>query len=350
LQDLQQRLHDLAAVIRAEPPVAAAIGELRTLDELVGLGGGARVRAAIDAFLERHGDVGQTGFGITSPSWADQPRLLFVELGRLVRARGERPVVRRARLLGDGEALERQTRDALRDRPDDLARFDELLATAKACGPLSEEHNYWIDRLCQANSRRFILRVGGVLARAGSIAEPDDIVHLGIADVRETLVTGADRRGLIEERRRAFERDRRLRPPRYIGIQPTATVPSSAIRDLGYRVEQTERDVLRGVAASPGRGRGPARLVSGPGDFERFQSGDVLVCRATTVSWVPLFNRASGIVADVGGALSHAALVAREFGIPAVCGTNIALQTLIDGELVEVDGTAGTVRRIATSD
>jgi pyruvate,water dikinase len=72
------------------------------------------------------------------------------------------------------------------------------------------------------------------------------------------------------------------------------------------------------------------------------------VCRSTTVSWVPLFNMASGIVADVGGALSHAALVAREFGIPAVCGTGTALETLIDGEVVEVDGTAGTVRRLPT--
>ena len=89
--------------------------------------------------------------------------------------------------------------------------------------------------------------------------------------------------------------------------------------------------------------------MTGPADFERFERGDVLVCHSTTVSWVPLFNMASGIVADVGGALSHAALVAREFGIPAVCGTNTALETLIDGEIVEVDGSAGTVRRIAST-
>jgi len=348
LQDLQQRLHDLAALIRAEPGVAGAIADLRTLDDLARLDGGSRVRAAIDAFLALHGDLGQTGFGITSPSWSDEPRLLLVELGRLVRSGSEDPSARRARLLAESDALERGTRDELHDRPDDLARFDELVAAAKACGALSEEHNYWIDRLCQAHSRRFILRVGAVLERGGSIAAAQDIVHLGIADVREALITGADRRALVDERRRAFERDRRLRPPRFIGTQPAAPPPSSAIRDLGYRIEQTDRDVLHGVAASPGRGRGPVRIVTGTADFERFQSGDVLVCRSTTVSWVPLFNMASGIVADVGGALSHAALVAREFGIPAVTGTGTALETLIDGEQVEVDGTAGTVRRIAT--
>ncbi|HEV2250984.1 MAG TPA: PEP/pyruvate-binding domain-containing protein [Candidatus Limnocylindria bacterium] len=345
LHDLQQRLYDLATAIRARPAVARAIADARALDDLAAVEGGGEIRAAIEEFLAVHGDVGQTGFDIESASWSDEPRLLLVELARLVRAPGESPSVRRARLVADAEALEQRTRSELRDRPEDLARFTEVLTAAQACGALSEEHNYWIDRLCQAHARRFILRVAGVLVRAGLLGAPDDIFHLRIGEVRDALSSGADQRALVAERRRVFERDRRLRPPRAIGTPPAAPVAASAIRDLGYRVEQTERDVLRGVAASPGRGRGPARLVNGLADFERFQRGDVLVCRSTTVSWVPLFNMASGIVADLGGALSHAALVAREFGIPAVTGTGIALETLIDGELVEVDGTAGTVRR-----
>jgi len=349
LLDMQQRLHDLADTIRVTPAVAAAIASVRSLDELAALDGGPAIREEIDGFLAVHGNIGQTGFDIESPSWSDKPRLLLVELARLVRSAGESPAVRHARLVADAAAIERRTRDELRDRPADLARFDEVLVAAQACGALTEEHNYWIDRLCQAHGRRLILRVAGVLVRTGSISVPEDIFHLHIAEVRDALASGADHRTLVDERRLEFERDRRLRPPRYLGTLPTAPVPSSSIRDLGYRVEQTDRDVLRGVAASPGRGRGPVRLVNGPADFERFQRGDVLVCRSTTVSWVPLFNMASGIVADVGGALSHAAVVAREFGIPAVCGTGTALEILIDGEVVEVDGSAGTVRRIATT-
>ncbi len=348
LQDLQQRLHDLAATIRTTPSVAGAIGSIRSLRELDALAGGPPVRAAIAAFLERHGDVGQPGFAIESPAWADKPRQLMLELARLVRSAGESPSVRRSRLLADGDALEARTRADLRDRPDDLSRFDEVLAAARACGALSEEHNYWIDRRCQAYARRFILRVAAVLVRDGSLAVTEDIYHLHISEVTDALVSGKDQRELIALRRRQYELDRRLRPPRYLGAPPAAPAPTSAIRDLSYRVEQTDRDLLRGVAASPGRGSGPVRLVSGPADFERFERGDVLVCRSTTVSWVPLFNMASAIVADVGGALSHAALVAREFGIPAVCGTNTALETLVDGEIVEVDGSAGTVRRIAS--
>ena len=350
LQLMQRRMHDLAALIRATPSVRRALPTVRTLGELDRLEGGTQVRAAIDAFLRQHGDVGQAGFDIESPAWTDDPRLLLVELARLVQADPEDPAARRARLLSDGVTLEKRTRAELRDRPADLARFEETLAAAKACGALSEEHNYWIDRLCQAYARRFVLRVSDVLIRARSIAARDDIFHLHIAEIRDALATGADRTALVAARKAQFEKDRRLRPPPIIGAPPPPNVPApSPIRDLGYRVAQTERDVLRGVAASPGRGRGPVRLVNGSSDFERFQRGDVLVCRSTTVSWVPLFTMASAIVADVGGALSHAALVAREFGIPAVTGTGIALELLIDGEMVEVDGSAGTVRRIAAS-
>src|SRR5258708_2677014 len=342
---MQQGLHDLAAAVRATPAVAERIPTVRSLDELTALEGGMRIRGAIEAFLERHGDVGQAGFDITSPSWSEEPRQLLVELARLVRSQDESPAARRARLLADGDAIAARTRDELRDRPGDLARFEELLAAARACGSLSEEHNYWIDRLCQAHSRRFIRRVGDVLVTMGSIAVPDDIFHLKIADVRAALATGADQRALVAARRRDYERDRRLRPPRYLGAPLAAPVPSSAIRDLGYRVEQTERDVLRGVAASPGTGRGPVRLVSGSADFERFQRGDVLVCRSTTVSWVPLFTMASAIVADIGGALSHAARGPPEFGVPARCGARAALGVLAVGEVVRGERGAGAGRR-----
>jgi phosphohistidine swiveling domain-containing protein len=348
LQLMQQRLHDLAALVRSAPAVARALPTVRTLDELDALEGGPRIRAAIEGFLKEHGNVGQAGFDLESSAWADDPRLLLVELARLVKDPGEDPTVRRAKLVAQGAELEARTRAELRDRPNDLARFDETLAAAKACGALSEEHNYWIDRLGLGCARRFVLRIAAVLVGAGSIAAREDIFHLHIAEVRDSLATGVDRGALVNERKAQFERDRRLRPPRFIGAPPPENAPaSSSIRDLGYRVEQTDRDLLRGVAASPGKGRGPVRMVTGPADFERFQRGDVLVCRSTTVSWVPLFTMASAIVADLGGALSHAALVAREFGIPAVCGTGTALELLIDGEMVEVDGSAGTVKRVA---
>ncbi|MCM0616991.1 PEP-utilizing enzyme [Paenarthrobacter sp. MSM-2-10-13] len=101
--------------------------------------------------------------------------------------------------------------------------------------------------------------------------------------------------------------------------------------------------ILTGVGASTGRALGAARLIHGPDEFGRFQSGDVLVCRTTDPAWTPLFGMASAVVTETGGMLSHAAIVAREFGIPAVLGVRDALDLLADGEPLAIDGAQGTV-------
>ncbi|MBT2588216.1 PEP-utilizing enzyme [Arthrobacter sp. ISL-95] len=101
--------------------------------------------------------------------------------------------------------------------------------------------------------------------------------------------------------------------------------------------------ILIGVGASTGTAHGFARLIHGPDDFTQFQSGDVLVCRTTDPAWTPLFSMASAVVTETGGMLSHAAIVAREFGIPAVLGVRDALDLLADGESLAIDGARGTV-------
>jgi pyruvate,water dikinase len=90
--------------------------------------------------------------------------------------------------------------------------------------------------------------------------------------------------------------------------------------------------------------RGPARVTLSQDDFDRIQPGDVIVCPSSNPSWVPVFTIAGGLVTNTGGVLSHAAVVAREFGLPAVVGTTDATTRIADGRLVEIDGTAGTVR------
>lgn len=104
--------------------------------------------------------------------------------------------------------------------------------------------------------------------------------------------------------------------------------------------------ILTGTPASAGTCRGPARLIHGPDEFNRFQSGDVLVCRTTDPAWTPLFWTASAVITETGGMLSHAAIVAREFGIPAVLGVRAALELLTNGETLAVDGSHGTVARM----
>ncbi|WP_227712908.1 PEP-utilizing enzyme [Nanchangia anserum] len=97
------------------------------------------------------------------------------------------------------------------------------------------------------------------------------------------------------------------------------------------------------MAGSPGLVTASARIIISPDDFNRLQPGDILVCQYTDPTWTPLFGLAAGVVADTGGQLSHAAIVAREYGIPAVMGTRTATSRIADGQTITVDGTKGTV-------
>jgi phosphoenolpyruvate synthase/pyruvate phosphate dikinase len=105
----------------------------------------------------------------------------------------------------------------------------------------------------------------------------------------------------------------------------------------------SEGDRLTGTPASSGVATGVARVVNGPGDFGRVSGGDVLVCATTTPAWTPLFPSLAGLVTDTGGILCHAAVVAREYGLPAVVGAEVATRVIPDGALVRVDGAAGQV-------
>jgi pyruvate,water dikinase len=123
---------------------------------------------------------------------------------------------------------------------------------------------------------------------------------------------------------------------RFLGIDFSSMMPA--------RTDQPEGDVLKGIAASPGRVTGSARVMHGPEEFDQMRQGDILVARITTPAWTPLFALAAGVVTDVGGPLSHSSIVAREYHIPAVLGTGVATGRLSSGQRVTVDGDAGTVK------
>lgn len=349
LQEQQRDFHRLLERIRGVPAVAIAIaaGTARTRAAIEALPGGLAAGAALADFLAVHGDVGQLRNDLHAPAWADDPSLLITELARsLAGDVSDDPEARLAAQRGAADAAIERTRTTLGGRPDDLARFNEVLGAALAAGPLTEEHNYLIDRNAQAVTRRAVLAFGARLVRDGQLAADDDIFLFHHPEVREALASGEDLRPRAAERERQARRHAKLRAPLTLGVSRDASAsPGNARVDLGYRLDQPDGPELRAVPASAGIGRGPARLIHDDRDFARFRRGDVLVCRSSNVSWVPLFRLAAAVITDVGGSLSHAAVVAREFGVPAVVGAGVALTVLRDGELLEVDGTAGIIRR-----
>ena len=315
----------------------------------------ARLRAARDRSFDDamreflaspHGNLGGSGDDITAPVWRDDPALLLAELDRRNATSSEAPDARHARLIDEGRAVEARAREVLRDRPDDLARFAEALRLARDIAPLTEEHNYHLDRQMQAIMRRLWLAFGARLTTDHQLEAPEDINLFHVQEIAEAIRDGRDLSALARGRAAELASWRRLRSPKTIGAPSGPLHAFSARTDLNFRAKQDEAGVLKGVPASGGRVRGRACLVRGMGDFGKLKGGEVLVCRSSNVSWIPLFTIAAAVVTDVGGSLSHAAVVAREFGVPAVVGTGVALETLRDGQLIEVDGDRGTVRSL----
>ena len=309
--------------------------------EIRAIPGGSAFLEELDAFLERHGHMGQGFDDLSLASWAEEPAVLLGELGRRLAHPPEAAETRRRRLAADADVLADAVRERLAGMADELARFEGVLALARAIGPLTEVHNYWIDRLAQARIRTFSIRVGARLAAAGCFDAADDILLLYRGEIRDLIGLPRDVRPLIAERRAEHLRRQGMTPPTFAGAPRKDSTPD---RFDGERRTSDDLNVMLGTGASPGIVRGPARVTLSPADFGRIRAGDVIVCPSSNPSWVPVFTLAAGLVTNTGGILSHAAVVAREFGLPAVVGTGDATTRIADGRHVEIDGTTGSVR------
>jgi pyruvate,water dikinase len=220
-----------------------------------------------------------------------------------------------------------------------LARFDALLEVAQRYATLREQQAREFT-LGWPLLRRCALRLGEAITEDGAIDDPADVYFL----TRPELGAHEGTRNAVAERKKRWERQRRLAAPLTLGDPPRA------IRNLVHGAAEAARTrpvssdaLLVGEPASPGRASGAVRIVRGPEDFRSFRDGEVLVARLTAPAWTPLFGRAAAVVTDGGTLAAHASLVAREYGIPAVVGAGDATLRLRDGQAVTVDGGAGTV-------
>ncbi len=251
------------------------------------------------------------------------------------------------RLADAREAAEKRCRAALAGHPKRLARFERVLGAAQRAIPVREEQLSHFTRSWPV-LRAAVLRIGEDLSARGVIGEAIDVFFLTRTEVG--VARGGDMTELgklVRERRIAWRRQRRLVPPLVLGSLPRMLETLLRSADDLLRGPVDDHDVLlRGAAASAGRATGPARVVHDTTEFARVHPGDVLVCPATTPAWTQLFARVAAIVTDTGSPSSHASIVAREYGIPAVVGTGDATARVRDGQLLTVDGAAGTVSRL----
>jgi pyruvate,water dikinase len=258
-------------------------------------------------------------------------------------------------LAVEREELVAQTRQRLAGYPQPVVQeFEFLLKAAQEAAVVGEDHNFWIDFCAIYQVRRVLLEFGRRFTEAGVVDKADDVLFLTPDELRETAnaLPRIDCRRVVAGRRAEMDYFRTIQPPAALGTRPAGPPPESPLRRaLGKffgapPAPPTEPDVLRGNAGSPGIARGPARVVRSLAEAAKLQPGDILVAETTSVPWTPLFATVAAIVTDAGGVLSHCAVVAREFGIPAVVGTGQATAVIHDGQLLEVNGDSGVVRML----
>ncbi|HVD10068.1 MAG TPA: PEP-utilizing enzyme [Gaiellaceae bacterium] len=237
---------------------------------------------------------------------------------------------------------------------EDRERLQAALDLSLRMNPLTPDHHFYIDQGTNARLRIIAVAIGRKLVESGLLDDPEDVIYLKYNELRVFMANpdSIDARSLVSDRRDEHEHAYTIRPREWVGTatQTALDFPYNALwgfPEKFYREAPKTTGDLQGLAASPGIAEGTARYVGSLDDFDQVQKGEILICQMTNPAWVVLFTKIAGLVTDAGGAVSHPAVVAREFGIPAVVGTSNATERIKTGDRVRVNGATGVVEILA---
>jgi pyruvate,water dikinase len=297
-------------------------------------------------------------------SWYDDPSIPYASVTGHVRA------------LKDGRLVDRPSEEIQRER-DRLAEeygalldeetrktFGELLALSRTVFPYVEEHKFFCDYWFLTRWWNKMREFGALLARHGFLEDGEDVFQLGRHEVATALdellltwATGGVPLGpkhwppIVTRRKGLLERLAGWTPPPALGVTPDAITDPMTIMLWGVTTQRVQEwanaeaggSRLTGAPASPGIVEGPARVVIDVDEIAGVRDGDILVCTITSPAWAPIFPKIKAVVTDIGGVMSHAAIVCREYGVPAVVGTGRATADIRTGQTIRVDGSTGVV-------
>jgi pyruvate,water dikinase len=298
-------------------------------------------------------------YEVANPALAERPELIL----SLLRDQ----MAQDADLGEKGSSAAQARREAVAQAREQLAgtpqadRFDELLAGAERAYPVREDNEYWTISAPNALLRWAALEAAGRMVARGRLDRADHVFFLDIEELSHAFADGTDVRATVVRRRGEHRWALENPGPASYGEQPG---PPPSMDQLPAEVRGTmgafqwalmhmnggapapqEGDgrAIKGVPGSSGRYAGVVRVVHDESEFDKIRAGDILVCPTTSPVWSVVFPSIGALVTDIGGALSHAAIIAREYGIPAVLATGGATGMLTDGMLVTVDGDTGVV-------
>ena len=338
-------LLDVADVIRPHPEAVAVLRGVEDeayLDDLPRVDGGREAAAAIRSYLDRYGMRCAGEIDISRPRWSERPSALVVailadvdhaapgegrrrvELGRRLAAEKARDLLARVRALPDGAARAAETA-AMIDRLRTFIGFREYPKYAMVC-------RYFLYKQALTDE-------ADRLVRDGVLGDREDVFFLRFDEFHDVVRTGKADDELIRERREAFAGYRVLTPPRVLTSEGEALLGA-------HRRDGLPDGALVGLAVSGGTVEGRARVVRDMSEAD-LDPGDILVTAFTDPSWSPVFVTIGALVTEVGGTMTHGAVVAREYGLPAVVGVEAATRRIADGQRIRVNGTDGYVELLA---
>ena len=334
--EMDLELWAIARRTREDPPSRAALADRSHAELSADFRRGAlppMLQRELKTFLVRSGHRAIAEIDLGLPRWSEDPSHLLGAIANYQR-------LDTAALAPDAQ-FARGAREAdvtiatLLSRVHGPRRFlaRRFLRRVRALAGVREAPKFHIVRVF-ARGREILAPVGAALAADGRIAAADDIWFLTLPDARHA-VAGEDMHARVAERRAEYRREERRR---HI---PRVLLSDGTDAEVAFASAATD-GAIRGTPASPGTARGVAHVMLSPANA-RLEPGEVLVAPATDPGWTPLFLTASALVMEMGGMMSHGAVVAREYGIPAVVGVPEATTRIATGQHVVVDGSAGTV-------
>jgi pyruvate,water dikinase len=297
-------------------------------------------------FSEHQGEFGHTIYDLdfANPVPADDPAPVLDGFKLYLRGEGANPHNRQEESAKRREQAIESMRGRLKGLR--LKWFNKTLATAQKYAPLREDGLAEIG-MAYPLIRQMLHEAGRRMAEQRVLESAEDIYWLtqeealAIAIRLQTNQPVQSMSDKVRQRKAEHKAALHFNPPMALPQMKVFGFDLMSIKEK--RKHKGKGNLIKGVAASPGKITAAARVLNGPEDFSQMQAGDVLVASITTPAWTPLFAMASAIVTDVGGPLSHGSIVAREYGIPAVLGTGVATRRIRSGQMITVDGAAGTV-------
>jgi len=311
---------------------------------------------SLNDYIQRYGTQCQAYY-LSTPSWREMPIQLIHKL-KYYLTQPEKDLTAEFELVKtQREKAIAEARSRLVSYPQPIvAKFEHLLQTAQVANYLREEHSHWLDMPITYHIRQVVLAMGHHLQSTGVIKEIDDIFYLTYEELQKGVHSpeAFSQSAIITQQRRETQSHfDNITPPPMLGTIPIEPPPANPIREATFakllgitQLPPSEQsNILVGHAGSPGIVKGRVRVLTSPEEIDKIVAKDIiLVTTSTTPDWSSVFAQIVSLVTDRGGVLSHAAVVAREIGIPAVVGTGQATTVLTDGQLVEVNGNIGQVK------